>query len=118
MRSCIARRLDSGELTMRLGSFAVRAGKQIRRRALLGGALGASLALPWLEVTSELKRANAQPVPPKRFLVFFVPGGCFEADFWPARTSDTDFTLTSILQPLSTFKNQMLILDGIDVPTM
>ena len=70
------------------------------------------------EVTSELKRANAQTVPPKRFLTFFVPGGCFENDFWPVRTSDTDFTLSSILQPLAPFKNQMLILDGIDVPTM
>ncbi len=104
---------------MRPGRYAVQAGKKIRRRALLGGALGASLALPWLEVTSDLRRAVAQPLlAPKRFLTFFVPGGCFESVFWPTRSSETDFTLSSILGPLAPFKDQMLVLDGIEVKTM
>ncbi len=104
---------------MRPGRYAVQAGNKVRRRALLGGALGASLALPWLEVTSDLRRAVAQPLPsPKRFLTFFVPGGCFESVFWPARNSETDFTLSAILEPLAPFKNQMLVLDGIEVKTM
>jgi hypothetical protein len=102
---------------MKLGTYAVRTGNRIRRRALLGGALGASLALPWLEVTSDLARAAAV-TPPKRFLVFFVPGGVFDDLFWPTTTSETDFTLSSILQPLAPFKKQMLVLDGIEVKTM
>jgi hypothetical protein len=99
---------------MTTGLAATRIARKIRRRTLMGGAL----ALPWLEVTSSLRRANAQqPTPLKRFVAFFFPGGYFQ-DFWPEGGTETEFTLPYCLQPLAPFRDQLLLLDGIDVKSM
>ncbi len=103
---------------MRPGRIALQVGAKLRRRALLGGAVGAAVAMPWLEVTSDLKRAHAQAKPgPKRFLSFFFPGGYFQ-EFWPEGGSETEFTLPYCLAPLAPFQQQMLVLDGIEVKSM
>ncbi len=103
---------------MKPGRYAIRTASKIRRRALLGGALGASLALPWLEVMGDLKRASAQAlVEPKRFVTFFVPGGYYDGFFWPEGDSETDFKLPYILEPLAPHRDKLLLLDGIEVKT-
>ena len=47
--------------------------KRISRRAILRGAAGAAIALPWLEAMSP-RRARAA-ASPKRFIVMFSPNG-------------------------------------------
>ena len=49
--------------------------KRISRRAILRGAAGAAIALPWLEAMSP-RRARAATTP-KRFIVMFSPTARF-----------------------------------------
>ncbi len=88
------------------------------RRALLGAAGGASLAVPWLEALTGRKVAQAATMPsPQRLIVFFTPGGTIRDQFWPTGT-ETNFTLPYILQPLQSYQQNLLILDGIDLKPM
>lgn len=87
---------------------------KLRRRLLLSG--GSALALlPWLEVFSggRLHEAKAQTQAPiKRFMVFFYPGGVIRDKFWPTG-SETGFTLPYISEPLTPYRDKLLIMDGL-----
>ncbi len=85
---------------------------RIERRTLLKG-LGVSLALPWLEIMTPLTRAEASKLPPRRFVTFFQPNGVFP-DAWDVKGTGSDFALSPILEPLADFKQEMLVLSGID----
>ncbi len=80
--------------------------RRLSRRSLLKAGLGASaLSLfPWTE-------AAAAPSP-MRVLLFFTPHGTVW-DQWRPSGSETNFTLSPILQPLEPYKDQMVIVDGI-----
>jgi hypothetical protein len=84
---------------------------RIERRTLLRG-VGATLALPWLEIMTPRARA-AQKLPPRRFVTFFQPNGVYPKA-WNVTGEGRDFALSPILEPLSGFKDQMLVLSGID----
>ena len=88
---------------------------KLRRRLLLSG--GSALALlPWLEVFTggRLNQANAQTQSPiKRFMVFFYPGGVIREKFWPTGT-ETGFTMPYILEPLTPYRDKLLIMDGLN----
>ncbi len=50
---------------------------RLERRTLLRG-VGASLALPWLELMSPRgARAETTATPPQRFVTFFQPNGVY-----------------------------------------
>jgi len=88
--------------------------KAIARRTVLRG-LGASLALPLLDgmvpaLTALSKTAAARTI---RMGVVYVPMGAVMANWTPA-SDGNDFELTPILKPLAGFKNQMLVLTGLD----
>ncbi len=85
----------------------------INRRTMLKGAAGVAISLPLLDVMIAPGRAAAQSVP-KRFAVFFKPGGSVLTDWRPTGT-ESNFTLSKTLQPLSTLKQKLLVLDGIDL---
>ena len=88
---------------------------RIGRRALLRGAGGIALGLPFLEAMTPLggrAQAAAGP-PPKRFLVFFSPDGNIHENWVPTGT-ETAFTLSRILAPLEAFKQKLVILDGVE----
>jgi hypothetical protein len=89
-------------------------GKALPRRTILRG-LGASLSLPLLEamVPAFSSRAGAAAAIAHRFLAFYVPNG-MAMEYWTPKGEGRDFELSPILEPLAPFKNQMLVLSGIN----
>ncbi|HEV8246250.1 MAG TPA: DUF1552 domain-containing protein [Polyangiaceae bacterium] len=89
-----------------------------QKKALLGrrqllGALGAvGVAVPLL---SSL-RAHAQSEQfPKRVVLMFTPNGVIQTAWWPATiTSETDFELGAIHQPLVPYQDRLLVLHGVN----
>ena len=79
--------------------------RPLSRRALLKGALGVGVALPWLELMRPRGlRAQSAVDAPKRFGVFFSPCGTIPENWRCATTPmtpDTEFTLSPILEPLA-----------------
>ncbi len=86
--------------------------RPIDRRAILRGAGGLALALPWLEGMVRPRRARAADAP-KRFVVFFSPNGTIR-DNWLPTGSETDFKLGRILMPLEAHKKDIVVIDGVD----
>jgi hypothetical protein len=84
------------------------------RRTLLRGAGGVALGLPFLDAMVKPGRAGAQAATPKRFLVYYKPGGVV-LDKWLPTGTETDFTLGPVHQPLAPFKQQLMILEGVDL---
>jgi hypothetical protein len=84
------------------------------RRAFLRGAGGVAIALPWLEFFHDDK-ARAQAVgPAQRFVAVYTPGGTV-LDKWRPSGTETAPVLSPILAPLEPVKQQLLILDGLDM---
>ena len=76
------------------------------RRTVLRG-LGATIALPFLEA---MGKASAKAV--HRFQTFYVPNG-MAMEYWSPKGEGSAFELSPILEPLSPFRNQMLVLSGL-----
>jgi hypothetical protein len=89
-------------------------GKALPRRAVLRG-LGASLSLPLLDamLPAWSARASAATPPAHRFLAFYVPNG-MAMEYWTPKGEGPSFELSPILEPLAPFKNQMLVLSGVN----
>jgi Protein of unknown function (DUF1552) len=89
-------------------------GRSLPRRTVLRG-LGATVALPLLEamLPSSSRRAKAAGRPAHRFLAFYVPNG-MAMEYWSPKGEGRAFELSPILQPLAPFRNQMLVLSGIN----
>ncbi len=81
-----------------------------RRMFLKGlGVSAAGLAL----LPSVVTRA-AEPTAPKRFLTLFTGNGTIPDAWVKASTSEKEFTLGTILEPLAPFKNKLLLMSGVD----
>ena len=89
-------------------------GRALPRRTVLRG-LGASLSLPLLDamVPAWSLRANAATTGAHRFLAFYVPNG-MAMEYWTPKSEGRAFELSPILEPLAPFKNQMLVLSGVN----
>lgn len=86
---------------------------RLERRSLLRG-VGVSLALPWLELMSPRGvRAASTTTPPRRFVTFFQPNGVYP-QAWDVTGRGKDFKLSTILEPLAEYRDEMLVLSGID----
>jgi len=88
------------------------------RRRLLGGLGAATVALTapiWKSATT----FGAAPKPAKRFIGVFSANGTIAKAFFPNTTAaDSPLTLgpeCRILAPLAAYKNQMLVLHGVDM---
>jgi hypothetical protein len=88
--------------------------KSLPRRTVLRG-LGAALALPMLDamVPAFGRGARAATKPVHRFQAFYVPNG-MAMQYWLPKAAGKDFELTPILEPLAPFRQQMLVLSGLN----
>ena len=83
--------------------------RAISRRMVLRG-LGATVALPFLDsMTPALTAASATV----RFGAVYVPNGMVMQNWTPA-TAGAGFELTPILEPLAPFKDQLLVVSGLN----
>ena len=95
------------------GVAALRA-PRFSRRAVLRGAFGASIGLPWLaSLGARRARAAAPPAFPTRFVVMFSPNGTLPAA-WNPEGTETSFTLPPILQPLAEHQADLVVVRGVD----
>lgn len=88
------------------------------RRTVLRAA-GVALALPWLEAmvpTWASKVAGAPPAPaktaPLRLAFVYVPNGVHPPAWTPA-TEGADYDMPGILQPLTSYRNRVLVMSGL-----
>jgi hypothetical protein len=89
--------------------------QHLSRRTLLRG-VGAALALPWLEAMAPDASANAVDGAggSLRMMFLYHPLGA-ETTAWKGVTgAGRDMRLTPTLQPLESFKEKLLILDGLN----
>jgi hypothetical protein len=86
---------------------------RIPRRALLRGAGGVAIGLPFLEIMTKPGRAAAQSAAgPKRFLTFFSSAGTIHENWVPTGT-ETNFQFSRILAPLEPLKSKVIVVDGL-----
>ena len=84
----------------------------IPRRKVLRG-FGACVALPWLEgMMARAAQTAAAAEIPRRAAFLYVPNGV-SMDHWRPKTSGDDFELTTTLQPLAEFRDQMMVISGL-----
>jgi hypothetical protein len=83
----------------------------ISRRTLLRG-VGATLALPWLEImsgrTARCATGSEASTWPTRFAALYMPNGVRD-DTWTPSGEGTKFELSPTLSPLENVKNELLI---------
>jgi hypothetical protein len=82
----------------------------ISRRAVLRAA-GAAFTLPLLEAM-HAGHARAATLIPKRFVVVFSPCGTIFPNWVPSGT-ETDFTVSPILDPLAVIQKDVLVVSGL-----
>ncbi len=85
--------------------------RPISRRTLLRG-IGASLALPSLDMMSA-SAAGSAGIAPKRICCVFQPNGVFPGA-WDVTGAGSDFALSPILSPLSGLKSDINVISGLD----
>ncbi len=83
---------------------------KLSRRHFLRG-LGASIALPSLDVMAAAK-TSAAAAPPTRVAFFFVPNGVNMPKWRPAKTG-ANYDLSPTLAPLASLKNDFMVLSGL-----
>jgi hypothetical protein len=87
---------------------------RLSRRAVLRGAGGVAIALPWLEAMGGGRESWAQAAPARRFVAIYNPGGTV-LERWTPAGGETDFTLSPILAPYADVRDLLLVLNGIDM---
>lgn len=94
---------------------------RLNRRAVLRGAGSIAIALPWLEIMGTPKRASAQAGgTAQRFVSVYQPGGTRhpydgEPDMWRPSGTETNFTLSPILEPLQNIISKVFIPYGLQM---
>ena len=88
--------------------------RALPRRTFLRG-MGVSLALPLLDAMVPAMSAMAQTAasPVRRFGVVYVPNG-MAMDSWTPTSVGANFELSPILQPLASFRDQLVVFSGLD----
>ncbi|MCH2580789.1 MAG: DUF1552 domain-containing protein, partial [Planctomycetes bacterium] len=84
----------------------------ISRRTLLRG-LGASLALPWLDIMSPALGA-VRAKPPMRLGVLYKGNGVHPPSWDISGTGERKFELSPLLQPLAAQRQEVLFLSNVD----
>ena len=85
--------------------------KQLPRRTFLKG-LGTAIALPMLDaMTPALAAAPNLPV---RLAFLYVPNGVVNIDWWRPKGEGRDFEFSRLMKPLEQFREDILVLSGLD----
>ena len=86
------------------------------RRTFLRG-MGTALALPLLDAMLPALTAMAKTAaaPARRLGVVYLPNG-MAMDYWTPAAEGSAFELSPVLQPLSAFRDQLLVLSGLNGP--
>jgi hypothetical protein len=88
--------------------------KSLNRRTFLRGA-GASLALPFLDaMIPALASADSAGRPPLRLGYIYLPIGRIMED-WTPKSEGSSYEMTPTLQPLAGFRDEMLLVSGLDI---
>jgi len=85
--------------------------RSLPRRTLLKG-IGATLSLPFLEAMLPASTLRAAAKPVRRFQAFYTPNG-MAMDYWSPKTEGANFEMTPILEPLASYREQMLVFSGL-----
>ncbi|HEY8926844.1 MAG TPA: DUF1552 domain-containing protein [Polyangia bacterium] len=94
---------------------------KLNRRTVIKGAGSIAIALPWLEVMGQGRKARAQTatVPLKRLVTIYQPGGAVRSgangDKYTPTGSETSFTLSPILAPLQPMQSRIIVADGLNL---
>src|SRR5438309_2032620 len=80
---------------------------KISRRTVLRGAAGVVVALPWLEAMAQATTA------PRRIIFVFTANGDQIAQRMTTK-SETGFAFADMLTPFEPYRQNLLVLDGID----
>ena len=88
--------------------------RPLSRRAVLRGAGGITVGLPFLSAMLRPLTSHADGLIQKRLIVFFTPNGTIP-DAWRPTGGERDFTLSTILSPLERHREEILVLGGIDM---
>src|SRR5438046_620037 len=83
--------------------------KSLPRRTVLKG-FGTTIALPFLEATLPPLRAAVKPA--HRFQAFYTPNG-MAMEYWTPKGTAAAPELNAVMEPLASYKNQMLMFSGI-----
>jgi uncharacterized protein DUF1552 len=85
---------------------------RISRRTVLRG-VGTAVALPFLDAMAPRQvRAADAPASPRRMAFIYVPNGVHMEDWTPAKEG-TDYELPTILQPLASVRDDVMVLSGL-----
>ena len=84
-------------------------GKHLSRRTLLRG-IGVSIALPVLD--SMMPAFSTAKKAPLRMLFSYVPNGIIMKD-WTPIDNGSSFDLPRILQPMTPYRDKMLLVTGL-----
>ena len=87
--------------------------KYLPRRTFLRG-VGTAVALPWLDAMVPAFAAPADRKTPVRLIFGYVPNGMMMKD-WTPTGAGKNFEITRILKPLEPFREDMLVLTGLNV---
>ena len=90
-------------------------GRPLSRRTALRG-MGSALALPFLDAMWPTRfggLSGQERKPTHRFQTIYVPNG-MAMEYWTPKEVGRDFELSPILEPFSSFKDQMLVVSGLD----
>jgi hypothetical protein len=86
----------------------------MQRRAWLAGA-AVTLGLPFLPSLlprSSVRKASAATAAPKRFVVYYVPNGCYQPA-WTPKTTGSNYELSPILAGLAPVRDDVLVVSGL-----
>jgi hypothetical protein len=85
---------------------------RIPRRTVLRG-LGASLALPCLDIMRGVGRAESAAAPPARLACLIQPNGVYPPA-WEIAGEGRDYRLSNILAPLEEHKKDLIVISNLD----
>ncbi|HXI58901.1 MAG TPA: DUF1552 domain-containing protein [Polyangia bacterium] len=85
--------------------------KRISRRAVIRGAGGVAIGLPFLEAMRP-RHASAAGPNPKRFITWYSANGQMPA-YWYPMGSETNFTLNAAHKPLEPYKSKLILFNGV-----